>query len=209
MFSNLFHLDHPVWVFMGRLADLALLTGIWFLCCIPAVTIGASTKALYTVAAQMARDEDGYTAASFFRAFRKDFKESTWLGMAVLALGGFLVSDLYVYGKMGGRAGTFLFTVCLILTVVFLMTLAYVYPLSAMTEYKGVHLVLLSFTAACKNPGWAILLAVIMGCAVILGIFVCAPLLAVGTGLAAYVQCKIVYFLNDGGRRDCSQRRKD
>lgn len=195
MFSNLFHLDNPVWVFMGRLVDLALLTGLWFICCIPVITIGASTKALYTVAMRMAKDEEGYTAASFFCAFQKDFKESTVLGFLVLVPGVFLGSDLYVYGKMEGPAGTVLFTVFLILALVYLMTLAYVYPLSAASDYRGRALVPASFVAACKNPGWAVLLAVIMGCAVLLGIFVCAPLLAVGMGLAAYVQCKIVLFL--------------
>lgn len=195
MFGNLFNLDNPVWVFMGQLVDFALLTGLWLLCCIPVVTAGASTKALYTVTMQMAKKEEGYTASSFFRAFRENFIESTLLGLGLFVLAVFLGSDLYVYGKMAGGAGTILFTVFLILTAVFLMTAAFLYPMRAATQYRGLRLVFASFVAACKNPGWSLLLILIIGGTAAVGIFVFAPLLAVGMGLAAYVQCKIVLFL--------------
>lgn len=195
MMSHLFDLENPVWVFMGRLVDLALLTGLWLLCCIPVVTAGAATKALYVVTMRMAKNEEGYTAVSFFRAFREDFKESTLLGLAVLILGVFLGSDLYVYGKMSGSVGTVLFTMFLILTLLYLMVLAYLYPLLAGTGYRGMRLVLVSFVAACRNPGWSVLLALVMGCIAAVGIFVFAPLLVIGVGLAAYVQCRITVFL--------------
>lgn len=203
MLGNLFHLDNPIWVFMGRLVDFALLTGLWLLCCIPVVTAGASTKALYMVTMQMVKKEEGYTASSFFHFFRENFMESTLLGLGVLVLAVFLGSDLYVYGKMAGRAGTFLFTVFLILTVFFLMTAAYLYPMRAATCYRGLRLVSASFVAACKNPGWSLLLVFIMVGTIAVGVFVFAPLLVVGIGLAAYVQCKIVLFLLGHYRINC------
>ena len=195
MKEHLFQLDNPVWVFMGRIVDFVLLTGLWLLGSLPVVTVGASTKALYTVAMHMAKNEEGYTARSFVQAFREGFKESTLIGLAVLAAGVFLCSDLYVYWRMTGRAGVFLFTVFLVLTAVYLLTLSYLYPLMAGTEYRGMKLVLAAFVTACKNPGWALLLMTVMAGTLLVGVFVFAPLLAVGVGLAAYVQCRLTAFV--------------
>ena len=47
--KNLFNVENPVWVFMGKLVDMLLLSGLWVICSLPVVTIGASTAALYYV----------------------------------------------------------------------------------------------------------------------------------------------------------------
>ena len=40
--------------------DLVKLNLVWLLCCIPLVTIGASTTALYSVVIKMVKNEDSY-----------------------------------------------------------------------------------------------------------------------------------------------------
>ena len=54
------------WVQIG--CDLVLLNILWLVCCLPIVTIGASTAALYTVARKMAACEH-YTVWSGFWLF--------------------------------------------------------------------------------------------------------------------------------------------
>ena len=44
---KLFNYDSPFWSFMSRLADLIILNLLWIVFCIPVVTIGASTTAMY------------------------------------------------------------------------------------------------------------------------------------------------------------------
>lgn len=80
---------------LGRIADLALLNLLWLICCIPVVTVGASTAALYSVEFQMVKNQDGYVARSFFSAFRENFVQATviWLGM--LLCGTVLYFDFY------------------------------------------------------------------------------------------------------------------
>ena len=38
--KNLFHVENPVWVFMGKLVDLLILSGLWVILSLPVVTIG-------------------------------------------------------------------------------------------------------------------------------------------------------------------------
>lgn len=189
--ARIFDLNNPVWVFMGKLVDMVILTGLWLLCCIPVVTAPASTKALYALSMQLAKNEEGYIVSSFFRKMKEGFLEGTVLGFAVCALGVFLASDLYVYHRMPGGLGTVLFAMFFVISAVYVLTLAYLYPLMAMTSHRGFRLVLVSFVTALKNPGWALLMALVMVCILLLGVFVMAPVLVVGIGLAAYVQCKI------------------
>ena len=76
--------------FVGRLVDVAWLNLLWLACCLPIVTIGASTVAAHSVCLKMVDDEEGYIAKDFFTAFRANFVQGTvlWLlnGVAVYAL---------------------------------------------------------------------------------------------------------------------------
>ncbi|MFQ9510793.1 MAG: DUF624 domain-containing protein, partial [Lachnospiraceae bacterium] len=58
--GGLFNLDNPVWRFIGKLVDVALLNLLWIICCIPIVTIGPATTAMYYVTLKLVRDEEGY-----------------------------------------------------------------------------------------------------------------------------------------------------
>ena len=44
-----FSLENPIWKFIGNLADFFLLSCLWYLCCLPVVTAGTATTALYYV----------------------------------------------------------------------------------------------------------------------------------------------------------------
>lgn len=41
--------DSPIMSFLARVADLVILNVLWLLCCLPVVTAGASTTAMYHV----------------------------------------------------------------------------------------------------------------------------------------------------------------
>ena len=72
--NGLFSINSPLWRFMDKALRLIWLNLLWFLCCLPVVTIGAATTALYSVTLKYARDEEGYLTRSFFQAFRQNFR---------------------------------------------------------------------------------------------------------------------------------------
>ena len=47
--NSFFNYEGPFFNVLNRLSDLVILNVLWFICCLPIVTIGASTTALYYV----------------------------------------------------------------------------------------------------------------------------------------------------------------
>ena len=88
--------DSPFGQLMMKLCYSCCLNILWFLCCIPIVTIGASTTALYYTSLKIVRGEDHALTRMFFRSFRENFRQSTVLWLILLAVGGLLASDGYI-----------------------------------------------------------------------------------------------------------------
>ena len=82
-----FNVDNPVWRFVGNLADFFVLSVLWAVCCLPVVTIGASTTALYYVTMKMARNREGELIPSFFASFRQNLRQGIALWVGYLAVG--------------------------------------------------------------------------------------------------------------------------
>lgn len=73
-------------VFLNRVCDLMILNALFIFCCIPIVTIGASFTALHYVCYRMIRDEEGYISKDFFRSFRQNFPQSTFIWLFVIVV---------------------------------------------------------------------------------------------------------------------------
>lgn len=81
------NIDSPFYRTMGKIGDLLFANLLWLVCCLPIVTAGASTLGLFTVVNKMAAKEDYTVRTDFFKAFKRDFKQSTALWLVIL-LGG-------------------------------------------------------------------------------------------------------------------------
>lgn len=79
--------DTPFFRLMGKISDLVFANVLWLVCCIPVVTAGASTLGLFTVVNKLAAREDYTVRTDFFKAFKRDFKQSTALWLVVLVCG--------------------------------------------------------------------------------------------------------------------------
>lgn len=81
------NIDSPFYRAMGKLGDLVQLSVLWLVCSLPIVTIGASTLGLFAVTGKLAAGEDYMVRADFFKAFKRDFKQSTALWLVLLVIG--------------------------------------------------------------------------------------------------------------------------
>lgn len=79
--------DSKFFVLCGKLVDLVKINLLWLLCCLPVVTIGASTTAMVTCLYAF-REGSNCGGKVFFSAFRKSFGTATiaWLLMAFLGI---------------------------------------------------------------------------------------------------------------------------
>lgn len=123
------NINSPFFQFMNTLAEYILLNFLWLICCIPIVTIGASTTALYYVTMQTAREEHGYIARSFFRSFKENFKQSTIIWLIMFFLGAVLTFNVSFWFTMKSTIGNVLGTLVSVALLLYLFTLFYVFPL--------------------------------------------------------------------------------
>ncbi|MBQ7372233.1 MAG: YesL family protein [Blautia sp.] len=133
---NIFSPDNPVMLFITKLVYCVYLNILWFVCCIPIVTAGASTTALFTVTLKMVKDEEGSITAQFFQAFKKNFKQSTivWgillIGGIVLAVDGYVLYHL----RFENKFWTLLTAVFFVVVLIYAVICMYVFPLMAYFE---------------------------------------------------------------------------
>lgn len=94
--GKIFNFDGPFLTFMSRAADLFWLNTLYIICCIPIVTIGAATTALYYVTLKMAKDEESYITKSYFKSFKDNFKQATIIWLILLLIIVIMVTDLFI-----------------------------------------------------------------------------------------------------------------
>ncbi len=126
--------DNVVMRGIGKIGDMICLNVMWLICCIPIVTIGASTTALYTVMLRLVKNEEGYIFRGFFKAFKSNFKQSTIIWLIILILGIVWTIDFRVAGLLPGTAGVVLSAIFLTLGFLLLSVTIYIFPLTARYE---------------------------------------------------------------------------
>lgn len=79
---------------MTKLFDLIILDIVFLLICIPLVTIGASSVALYSMVLKIINKEEPYIIKGYFQAFKGNFVQDmkSWLILAFLSMSSNLIS---------------------------------------------------------------------------------------------------------------------
>ena len=131
-----------------KLCNACYLNILWFLCSLPLFTAGAATAALYYTTLKMVQGDDSSVTKLFFRGFRQNFRQATVLWLILLAAGILLAGDLYILHHLrltttgiSAVMWTLLFALVIAASIVYVIVLMYVFPL----------------TASVTNTNWAML----------------------------------------------------
>lgn len=131
---GVFGLEGPVMNFITKITYSAYLNILWLVCCLPVVTIGASTTALFYVTLKVARNEEGTSLTkAFFHSFKANFRQSTVIWLILLAAGIVLGFDGYIFYHMRFENAfwTVATAVFLVAVVAYAIILMYIFPLLA------------------------------------------------------------------------------
>lgn len=133
---NVFGPDAPFMIFIARVAYSMYLGVIWLLLCIPIVTAGAATTALFTVTLKMVRNEEGAVTRQFFQAFKSNFKQSTIVWLIMLGVGVVLAVDGYAlyHLRFENAFWTVLTAIYIVVLIGYAIISMYIYPLMAYFE---------------------------------------------------------------------------
>lgn len=129
--GKFFNMDNPFFVAMGRVADIFLLNVVFFICCIPIVTIGPAITAMFYVTLKMAKNEESYIFRSFFHSFKQNLKQGIIIHVILLLLGLVLFGDFYITGHMVAKYNTVMRVLLLVVSIFYGLEYLYVYPVLA------------------------------------------------------------------------------
>ncbi|WP_066715645.1 YesL family protein [Clostridium sp. Marseille-P299] len=164
--GNLFNLENGFFSFMGKVWDMILLSILWVVLCIPIVTIGPATTALYYTVVKVIRRERGYVFREFFHSFKDNFKLGLITSVIYVVLAYILYVD-YIYAnslKATNPNQAYLFFAGFnAITLVAIAVLAYIFPVLSRFTLNLKGLFKTTFLMAMKHIFTTIALIVIIG----------------------------------------------
>ena len=153
-------IDNPVFRGIGKILEVIGLSIVWLILCIPVVTAGAATTALYYTVHKTVKNSRGYAIRGFFSAFVSNFKQSTivWLFFLVwLAILGVDCYYMYSFAVFGETMGKFRVAVY-VLTILVVAWSLYVFPYIARFQSTTKEVFKNTFFMAVANAPSTIIL---------------------------------------------------
>ena len=179
-------------LFLGKFWDAMVLHVIWIICCIPVITAGPATVALYFALMKDARDEGKYIR-DFFQAFKRNFKQGLIAGLIYLIAGGVIGFAIFYYAHQSGGIMPLLRAVIGLLAVLYLFTFQYIWALIGRFENTlGEHF-RNAFLFSIRHMGWTFLMCILMIAVYAIAVMGYLLILILGFGFIVYID---VYILN-------------
>ncbi len=200
--NKVFNFEGPVFTFLSRLADLFWLNLLYIVCCIPVITAGAATTALYYVTLKMAKDEEGYITKSFFKSFKQNFVQATLIWGIFMIVFIITILDFRI---ANGRSmadvlkdntiSNVVIVAVGVMTIVMFMILVYVFPLLAQFDNTVKNTIKNAFLISIRHLPYTFLMLLVAAIPVALIWFSPALLILVTImfSATAYINSK---FLN-------------
>lgn len=195
--SKLFDMNNPFWSFVGKLIDVIVLHVIWFVLCIPVVTFGPATTALYYALMKDAADEGSHYVKQFFKSFKLNFKQGVALGFLFLIPTAALLFTVWFCTVNAGLNEWFpvVRTAAIIMIVVVFITFEYAFPLLARFDNTVRNTLKNAFMMSIRHLGWTIVMTVVFAGFYVLIYFFeryIFPLLILGFGLIVFIDAFIL-----------------
>lgn len=128
--KKIFDIDSPMMQGLSVVGDLLILNILAVVCSLPIFTIGASMTALYDAVFHMQKGEE-HSVKRFFAIFKSNFRQSTALWILFCGIGAILFSSLLLSLQIANLIALVLRIVLCVMAALYLMALAWVFPLQA------------------------------------------------------------------------------
>ena len=141
--GDLFSMDNPVFHTIGKFCDIICLSLLYIILCIPIVTIGPATTALYYTIVKVIRRERGYIGKEFFHSFKDNFKTGSLTTIILVAAFSILYIDFQYALYLANTKNVFGYIMCAIfgmIAMIFVCITIYIFPVLSRFTIKGKQL---------------------------------------------------------------------
>lgn len=90
------NLNGSIVTMLTRTFDAIVVTVLFLICCLPVVTIGAASSAMYATMIALAGDSCSGVIRCFFDEFRRNFKQATLFFIPIVLVGAVVAVDIVV-----------------------------------------------------------------------------------------------------------------
>ena len=191
--SGIFNLDSPVVRAVTRFGALILLSLLWFVGCIPLVTIGISCTSVYAAIHKVFDQKEGIAALEYLKSFKSNFRQATlsFLPLGLLEL--LLLAECFVteFLQEQSIAWVNLRPVFLVLSYLVGLWIVYTAAYSARFQDNAKTTIRQSALLALANPVQSILLLAALW-AIIFVLPVFPPLIVILPGIFGWIAHKLM-----------------
>lgn len=126
---KLFNIESPLMRFFAKVGDLILLNFLWILCCLPVITIGASTTAMYSCL--LNRSIESSTVKRFFKSFASNLGQATILLLVEVVAFLLVYVNIRYYMNYLTESSIVMQVILMIPSILILTISSYIFPLQA------------------------------------------------------------------------------
>ncbi len=180
--GNLFNMDNAFFTIMGKLVDIFVISILWILLCIPIVTAGPATTALYYVMVKVIRRERGYLIREFFKCFKMNFKQGAIVGIILTTIYVALYMDRKIVLTFEGNVGFVFFAIINAMSLIVFCVTIYIFPVLSRFKVSIKQLFKSSLFMAMKHLPSTVLMALII-IATLVGVYYMIPVVFVAPAL--------------------------
>ncbi len=129
---KLFDPDSPIMIILARVADQVIMNVLWLLCCLPVVTAGASTTAMYPVARHLQEESTSSVTRDFFRSFKSDFRQATPVYLLLLIPTAAVVMNAWILSAQSSDVvPVYVRAIWMVSALMLTFVVSFVYPVMA------------------------------------------------------------------------------
>lgn len=172
--SNLFNMDSPIFSILSKICDMLFISIAYIFLCMPIITIGPATTALYYTVVKVIRRERGYVFKEFFKSFKLNFKRSAIMGVLLTIIFVILGFDLvYAYGLTApdSTQGSLLMGVFIGITFLVVSFSIFVFPILSRFDMTIKQLIKAAIFMSMRHIHFTILMILVNALAVVIVYF--------------------------------------
>ena len=168
---NKINMENPVLLFFDRLGNIIILNLLFLLTCLPIITIGAATVALYSNLLKMVRNEEGYLLPEYFRSFKNNFRQSTIVWSVILAIGVAMGLNIMIVRQKTDTFSSFIFVVAMVILIFLYILSLYLFPNLAYFENSLKQTIKNAFLMSVLHFPYTLGMLVMVALAVVLSLY--------------------------------------
>lgn len=138
--GNFFSIDGPFQKYGTIVADIIIISMLWYVLSIPLFTIGAVTTGMFYVFTKQANERDEYLIRPFFRSIKNNFIQATIITIILFLVYSILFFNIRIVGSglldLNSIFTAILYVVQISILIEFFIVSLYVFPVLSRFELK-------------------------------------------------------------------------